>query len=381
MNLVVVIPVFRPGQALVDLVRELASQAWASILVINDGSEPRFGFFFESVREIPGVTVLTHAVNLGKGAALKTGINHALRTRPDLTGVVTADADGQHAAEDIRRVGEALIEDPGGLVIGSRNFGGSRNFESPVPLRSRIGNLLTRGLVKVVLGRGLSDTQSGLRGIPAKMLPELLRIESCGYEFELDMLTAAKHQGCEIRELPIQTIYEVGNPTSHFNPFRDSARITFALFRFGLLSLATAALDNVVFWMAFRMLDDILPSQAIGRAVGILFNYELARRAVFLSGDRHRSTLPRYLILVAASGLMSFGLIHFLMYLFELPVMAAKICAESALFLANFALQRDFVFTRAGSRRRSFSPNAETNQKPGNSELGQVNAAKAGEPE
>jgi len=373
MNLVVVIPAFRPGQALVDLVRQLAAQPWTSILVVNDGSEPRYNFFFESVRGIPGVTVLAHAVNLGKGAALKTGINHALRSYPGLIGIVTADADGQHAAEDIVRVGEALAEDPSGLVIGSRGFDGG------VPLRSRVGNLLTRGLVKVVMGRSLRDTQSGLRGIPAKILPDLLRIESSGYEFELDMLTAAKHQDCPIRELPIRTIYEPGNPTSHFNPLRDSAKITFVLFRFGLLSLTTAALDNVVFWAAFRFSGEILPSQALGRAIAVIFNYGLARRAVFLSGDRHRSTLPRYLTLVVVSGLMSFGLIHFLMYLFELPVMLAKIFAESALFLANFALQRDFVFTRSKSRASSGVSAVPAQESA--ARLTQAKAAKAGDPE
>ena len=369
MNLVVVIPAYRPGQALVDLVRELTSQNWAAIVVINDGSEPRFNFFFESVRGMSGVSVLTHAVNLGKGAALKTGFNHALRSFPGLAGVVTADADGQHAPEDIKHVGEALLADSSGLIIGSRGFDGG------VPLRSRIGNVVTRGLVKAVLGRGLKDTQSGLRGIPARILPELLRIESSGYEFELDMLTAAKHQDCPIRELPIRTIYEPGNPTSHFNPLLDSAKITFVLFRFGLLSLTTAALDNIVFWLAFRFTDEILPSQALARTVAVIFNYGLARRAVFLSGDRHRSTLPRYLILVVVSGLMSFGLIHFLMYLFELPVMVAKICAESGLFLANFALQRDFVFTRAKSRRRPEVATPET----GSPEIVQAKSAKAGE--
>ena len=112
MSLVVIIPAFRPGQALVDLVRELSTQSWNAIVVVNDGSEARFDFFFDSVRGFSRVTVLTHAVNLGKGAALKTGIHHALRTIPGLIGLVTADADGQHAPEDIRRVGEALAADP-----------------------------------------------------------------------------------------------------------------------------------------------------------------------------------------------------------------------------------------------------------------------------
>ncbi len=369
MNLVVVIPAFRPNQALVDVVRALAAHSSSAIVVVNDGSEARYDFFFDLVRGVPGVQIVAHAVNLGKGAALKSGINHALRTFPMLSGVVTADADGQHTPEDIQRVAEALLADPSALVIGSRGF------EHGVPLRSRIGNSLTRGLVKIVLGRTLRDTQSGLRGIPASMLPELLRIESAGYEFELDMLTAAKHRDCAIREIPIQTIYEPGNPTSHFNPLLDSAKITFVLFRFGLLSLTTAALDNLVFWMAFRLSDEILPSQAVGRAASVIFNYGLARRAVFLSADRHQATLPRYLALVAVSGLMSFGLIHFLMYLFELPVMIAKLCAESALFLANFAVQRDFVFTRAKSRVRAAAV------APEDSALPRVKEAKVGEPE
>ncbi len=115
---------------------------------------------------------------------------------------------------------------PNALVLGSRAFSGE------VPLRSRIGNTATRGIVHMLLGRRISDTQTGLRGIPASLLPHLLRIEARGYEFELEMLIAAHRLAIPLIEEPIRTIYEAGNPSSHFNPVVDSMKIYFVLLRF-----------------------------------------------------------------------------------------------------------------------------------------------------
>ena len=75
-----------------------------AIVLVDDGSGAVFRETFDQAAQFPGVQVLRHAVNQGKGAALKTGINHALCKFPGLTGIVTADADGQHHPEDIRRV-------------------------------------------------------------------------------------------------------------------------------------------------------------------------------------------------------------------------------------------------------------------------------------
>ncbi len=82
---------------------------------------------------------------------------------PDVAGVVTADADGQHAPEDIERVADVLAAQPEALVLGARSFG------DDVPLRSRFGNILTRGIMHALLGRKLTDTQTGLRGIPVAL--------------------------------------------------------------------------------------------------------------------------------------------------------------------------------------------------------------------
>lgn len=84
--------------------------------------------------------------------------------------------------------------------------------------------------------------------------------------------------------------------------------------------------------------------------MAVIFNYTVVRKAVFHSSRRHAVLLPRYLLLVAASGSLSYAAIVFLTARFPIAVITAKIMAESVLFFGNFALLRDFIFTqRQGS--------------------------------
>jgi glycosyltransferase involved in cell wall biosynthesis len=340
LNISVVIPALNPEAEFVALVGALAEASVGAIVVVDDGSDRGHEKYFDAVRGFSKVHVLRHAVNLGKGAALKTGMNYILCSFPQHIGVVTADADGQHQAGDILDIARLLTERPDALVLGTRQFG------SGVPLRSRLGNGLTRLLVGAIVGKRLMDTQTGLRGLPLELLPKLLKISSSGYEFELDMLIAAKHQSVPFVQKPIRTIYLDNNRSSHFNPLLDSMRVYFVLFRFSLLSLATAVLDNVVFYWVFRWSSSVLSAQATGRLIALLFNYTVARRAVFLSNEKHQVTFPKYVTLVVASGALSFWTIGFLTRHFSIQVLPAKVLAEGCLFFLNFMIQRDLVFTK-----------------------------------
>jgi glycosyltransferase involved in cell wall biosynthesis len=336
-RLAVVIPAYRPSAGLVDLVRALDGRD-GPVVVVDDGSGPEFAATFAAAAAFPHVQLLRHAVNLGKGAALKTAFNHVLCTMPDVTGVVTADADGQHHPEDIQGVAETLAANPKALVLGARSFG------EDVPLRSRFGNILTRGIMHALLGRKLSDTQTGLRGIPASLLPRLMRVESNRYEYELEMLIAAHQLGMPVIERPIRTIYEPGNQSSHFNPIVDSMKIYFVLLRFGSVSFLTALLDNLVFILAVHRLGSVLASQVLGRFFAVIFNYSMVRSSVFYTQQRHKTTLPKYLALVVASGTCSYLGIEALSKNFGVPVVAAKLLVETVLFFVNFAVQRLFIF-------------------------------------
>jgi putative flippase GtrA len=329
---VLLIPAYRPGPELPNLVDAAStSSAFRDVVVVDDGSGPAFAPVFENCH----ATVLRHEKNLGKGAALRTGIAYALAHHPDC-GVVTADADGQHHIEDIHAVAARLDREPESMILGARGF------EGEVPGRSRTGNRISRVVFRLLMGQKLGDTQTGLRGIPRRLLRDLASMNSTGYEFEVDMLTAAKHLSVPVVEQPIRTIYAPGNPTSHFSPLRDSMRIGFVLARFTMLSLGTAVLDNVVFFLAIGW--GAPAAQIIARAVAICVNYPLARRAVFLSKEPHTSTLTRYLTLVAASGFLSFQVLTLLQDRLGWSVLRSKIAAESALFILNFLVQRDWVF-------------------------------------
>jgi glycosyltransferase involved in cell wall biosynthesis len=336
-RLAVVIPAYRPSAGLVDLVRSIAGRI-GPIVIVDDGSGPEFAATFAAAAGCPGVELLRHAVNLGKGAALKTAFNLVLCAMPDVAGVVTADADGQHHPEDIEGVAATLAANPAALVLGARNFG------EDVPLRSRFGNIMTRGVMHALLGRRITDTQTGLRGIPASLLPRLMRVESNRYEYELEMLIAAHQLSIPILERPIRTIYEQGNKSSHFNPIVDSMKIYFVLLRFGGVSLMTALLDNLVFILAVHRFGSVLASQVLGRFFAVIFNYSMVRSSVFDSHQRHKAVLPKYLALVVASGTCSYLGIQALSKQFGVPVVAAKLLVETVLFFVNFAVQRLFIF-------------------------------------
>ena len=339
----IVIPAYKPGPSLPVLVENLLCHTDAPIVIVDDGSGSDCAIYFEQASRSARVHLVKHAVNLGKGTALKAGMNYALACFPDAAGVVTADADGQHGYEDIVRVAARVAANPGALVMGVRQFTGD------VPLRSRIGNGLTRVLMQVLIGHRLADTQTGLRGVPAHLIPHLLHLQSSGYDFELDMLIACKHQGCAVIQEPIRTIYLEGNKSSHFHPIFDSMRIYFLLFRFSVLSLLTATLDNIVFALMFGATGSIARSQIAARLVAMTFNYLGARTMVFHSRQRHAVVLTKYVALVLVNGLVSYALIRWLHGSFGVGTITAKLLAEGLLFIANFAIQRDFVFTRRES--------------------------------
>jgi putative flippase GtrA len=322
-----------------DLVRTLLNSATVlAVVVVDDGSGEEFSPIFSRIRE-EGAHVLRHFVNLGKGAALKTGLNFAACSFPRAVGVVTADADGQHAVEDILATGQRLREKPLHLILGAREFG------TGVPLRSRIGNVVTREVMHVFVGAKLSDTQTGLRGIPRAFIPELLRLKTTGYDFELDMLLRCRKDNRTISEIGIRTIYLDGNRASHFNPLLDSMRVYFVFLRFASVSLLTTLIDNIVFAAAFSFWPKLSVCQAISRSIAGLFNYFANKREVFHSHASNRLAVPKYVLILIVSGVISYLAINGLVSALHFNIFAAKLAVETALFLFSFIVQRAFVFS------------------------------------
>ena len=220
---VVLIPAYKPDERLIDLTRELIDNK-LDVLLVDDGGKEAFRHIFEACRSL-GAEVAVHAVNMGKGRALKTGINAALLRWPDMAGIVTADADGQHTPKDILRLIDALHAHPDKLVLGSRAFTGN------VPKKSLWGNKITRTVYALVSGVKVGDTQTGLRALPRCALEAMARIDGERYEYEMNVLLKLREMNIGVFEVPIETIYINDNAGSHFNPVRDAIKIYSVILR------------------------------------------------------------------------------------------------------------------------------------------------------
>ena len=336
-HIIFLVPAYNPEVSLIEAVRELRDNTSCPVVVVDDGSELHCRAVFEAVAEA-GATVLRHAVNLGKGMALKTGFNHVACAFPGCVGVVTFDADGQHLIRDVLAVADALLDEPNSLVVGCRRFG------TGVPLRSRFGNIMTRGVMRLVGGLSLSDTQSGLRGIPSTFFPCLLRTKTTGYDFELDMLLKARVQGIGIREVPIETVYLDGNNSSHFNPFLDSLKIYMVFFRFNLSSLLSVVIDYGIFICLYSLFGSLALSQFTGRVCAGAVNYFVNKNFVFKSHKDHRSAMTLYVLGLTAFGLISYCMIYAMQTYVGFNVVISKVIAELLLYIAGFFIQREIVF-------------------------------------
>lgn len=317
---------------------------FGSIIVVNDGSAASCMPVFEAIESIAGCTLIHHAVNLGKGRALKTGLNYLLTNVHEIRGVVTCDADGQHLAGDVMKVARVLTNNPDCLTLGVRSF------DTKVPLRSKLGNIITRSIFYFLVGKYLSDTQTGLRGIPVCFIPSLIRLEGEGYEYEMNMLVAAKTEGLPVIEESISTVYLENNRSSHFNPLFDSMKIYFLLLRFSCSSLVASMLDLVFFTICYKLTANILLSIFLGRyTLACLVNFYINRNFVFHHKDRLRTTLIRYYLFATFMGMCAFLLISAVTERFSVSVILAKIMVETFLFIISFTVQRDYIFARQAS--------------------------------
>ena len=336
----ILIPAWKPEPALIAIVAQLLEQNVGEVVLVDDGNDGEARNIFALAAADERVSVIRHAVNLGKGRALKTGINYILSERPHIRHVVTADADGQHTVRDIAAVAQQLQQHPNRTILGVRTF------SADVPLRSRFGNTLTRRVFALVTGVRLADTQTGLRGLPREVLPDLLRLDGDRYEYEMTMLAHLCRGGEPPIEVPIETVYIDNNRSSHFDPVRDSMRIYFVLLRFYFSSLVAAAIDLVAFTLVFLFTHNLLLSVAIAR-LSSLVNFTLNRRFVFHNYQSLGSSLWRYYLLASGLAAASYLLIDGLTTSLHWNVFAAKIAIDVLLSLLSFAAQRTFVFGRA----------------------------------
>ena len=334
-----VIPAYEPDEKLFRLVEESYETAMFKIIVVDDGSEDKA--VFDEIKNM--AVILTHEVNKGKGAALKTAFCY-IKINGENGVIVTADADGQHSLLDICRTLKCAKENKGKLITGVRKFG------NQVPLKSRLGNIITRRVFALACGLYVSDTQCGLRAFSTDRLDFMLQIKGDRYEYEMNMLLESVKIG--IKELEIETIYIDNNSSSHFNVIRDSILIYKDLLGFTISSLASFFIDYiayVILLLLYSSLPDVskmLLANITARLISASFNYQMNKRVVFKDKGESKKSLLRYIAL--ATGIVSVN--NGLMLLFKTMgfenLFLLKPAVEIILFTVSYLMQKRYVFGR-----------------------------------
>lgn len=365
-NIAIIFPALNPENIFSELVHELRSRCHWPIIVVNDGSSEDSLHIFSELRKVENCIVLNHRVNAGKGRALKTAFNYALTHYPQLQGAVTADCDAQHTVDDIIKCAEALLENPDKLVLGVRNF-----LQKKVPWKSRFGNIFTCIIFRLLVNLKISDTQTGLRALPADFMETMLDKNGERFEFETVMLIESANVDnpriFPIVEIPITTCYRNNNSGSHFRPITDSWQICQVVLRsvwgrmllFSCSGLLAALLDQGLFALLYYWLlplvelPGLLIPQSVARIFSLLFNYSVNRNLVFAAQGRlfDLRSFAGYLLLCAAILAASFTLLKATVLLMpQANVLLSKIVIDILLFLVSFRLQDKLIFKRGKSR-------------------------------
>jgi len=354
---IALIPAYEPGEKLISLVHDLRDRD-LDIVVVDDGSGMAYKDIFEEVSH--DAVVLTHPVNRGKGAALRTGLSYILsymaydevaRTPSgvrELSGrdavIVTVDADGQHLPDDVLRVARIAGSRRDALVLGSRAL------EEDVPARSRFGNIVTRQVYSAVTGVRIHDTQTGLRAFSRDLIPELLEIEGDRYEYEINMLLTLAAEGYTIIEERIETVYEDNNSGSHFRTVRDSFRVYKEILRFSASSLASFAIDYCMYALLLALTGaagighSLVVSNIGARLVSGTANYTMNRKLVFRSRTGFAKSAAQYVALAALILAGNTIVLSMLAGTFGINRLAAKLITEALFFVISWTVQKYVIF-------------------------------------
>lgn len=349
-DVTVILPSLNPDEKLVSTVSSLIAKGFHDIIVINDGSDEAHLSPFAYVSSQEACTLLVHEVNRGKGRALKTAMEYILENRPSSPGVITIDGDGQHHVDDILACAQAMLDRKNEVILGVRDFS-----EPEVPFKSRFGNNLTKSVFRIFCGIRISDTQTGLRAIPAQYLKAMTEFAGERFEYETNMLLEMKSNSIPFSEVKIQTIYLDENASTHFHPIRDSFKIYKVILKFGISSALSAVIELLAFTLVNMVIDllpvefkleiSILIASAVSRVISALCNYKMNRSLVFSSGCK--SSFVRYAMLCAVQLLASATLVSLLSYLFTAETIGKtvlKAIVDTALFFISYRIQKNWVF-------------------------------------
>lgn len=334
---IILIPSYEPDDKLIKLLQKLHKED-LDVILVNDGSGPKYKDIFDEAKTLVN-KYITYPTNMGKGHALKEGLKYIKKNYKDNYVVTTMDSDGQHTIKDALKLSNLAYKNKNALILGKRVR------EKNVPLRSRLGNGITKFVFELVTHEEIYDTQTGLRSFSNQLMEYMLSIDGKRFEYEMNVLLYLKRNEIDVIEEKIETIYINKNSGSHFHAIKDSFKIYKNIFKFSLSSLFSFLIDYILYSIIIIASGNIILSNVGARIISATFNYNFNRKIVFKDDKDIRDTIIKYILLAIFILIVNTTILSLLVHL-GMNKFLSKLLVEVLLFILSFLVQKFLIFKK-----------------------------------
>ncbi|WP_026526486.1 bifunctional glycosyltransferase family 2/GtrA family protein [Butyrivibrio sp. VCD2006] len=347
----VIIPAYKPNDNLINLVSDLSENGFSKIIIVDDGNGPQMAGFFEHIEQKFNATILHHSVNLGYGRSLKTAFNHALLNCDDLKGCIISDCNGIYKISDICKCARLLADNPESLILTNRD-----KSQSEIKLSNKITNTIFTYSYRFLFGLTVNDSQSILKGIPAKYMKKLLKVIGEGYSFDTNIIVYTKNYHIDVIETDLETSFSSRKKTEKYRTLRESFFIYVNFATYMLISIWATLVDIILFTLLCTVLGRfsllgrhqiyIYISTIIARIISATMSYNFNYRFVFKKKHGKKETFKRFVIVAGCQMLISAILVSTIHRYVGGEEVLIKIPTDFVLFFVAYQFNRRFVFKR-----------------------------------
>lgn len=352
----VVIPALNPDNRIIKYIRSLEERGFNRFVVVDDGSLGDALPIFKNL-EYMRVNVVRLDHNMGKGYALKEGLKYIRNNMPDASGVIMTDYDGRQGPDAVVKVADRLLKGDM-LVLGRRDIENSN-----ISKAMRRGYKLTERVFRILYSRSVKDVQTGLRGISASLIDDMIDVRGSRYEYEPKMIVEALSRDIPVTEIdagpiePIDTDDSIIYVSKNFRPLYDSFRISVVIFmtflEYALTSISATIVDFILFFLlseyvfnAFDLNICVLLSTVCARIVSSTISFSINRKVVFKSEVNLAKNIIMFYSLAALIMLCSAELVTIFVYLFNGNKTFTKLFVDLCLFFVSYQVQQRVIFKK-----------------------------------
>ena len=250
------------------------------------------------------------------------------------------DSDGQHRVIDALKLIDLAIKNKNSLILGKRLR------SSKTPLRSRLGNEITKLIFSLSSGYTIYDTQTGLRIFTDKEKDYMLEMKGDRYEYEMNVLLNLKKNKIGVLEEEIETIYIDNNSNSHFNTIKDSYIIYKDIIKFSFVSITSFILDYILYVILVITTNNVFISNTTARVLSATYNYNMNKHVVFKAQKEGGKTFIEYFLLAVLILILNTLILDLFIKVLGLNKFISKIITELVLFIISYITQKKIIFKK-----------------------------------